>query len=41
MNKDIVAVGPQHIKYNKDTGDFTLNIPGPIDKAFYCSEDPK
>lgn len=41
MNRDIKVVGPQNINYNKATGDFTLKMPGPIEKAFYCGEDPK
>ena len=41
MTKDLKVVGPANINYNKNTGDFQLNMPGPIDNAFYCSEDPK
>jgi hypothetical protein len=41
MNKDLKVVGPANIEYNKDTGDFVLKIPGPIENAFYCGDDPK
>jgi hypothetical protein len=41
MTKDLKVVGPANINYNKATGDFILKMPGPIEKAFYCSEDPK
>jgi len=41
MNRDIKVVGPANINYNKATGDFVLSMPGPIENAFYCQEDPK
>jgi len=40
MTKDLVAVGPANIQFDKPTGDFTLTIPGPQNDAFY-SEDLK
>lgn len=41
MNKDLKTIGPQHIEYDKNTGDFTVTMAGPIDNAFYCADDPK
>lgn len=41
MNKDIKVIGPSNIYLQKNTGEFTLQIPGPMDNAFYCNEDPK
>lgn len=35
MDKDIKAVDPSNIQFNKDTGDFLLNIPGPMEDLFY------
>jgi hypothetical protein len=41
LNKDIAVVGPPRIHFDKSSGNFILNIPGPIEKGFYCVEDPK
>jgi hypothetical protein len=41
LNKDIKVSGPQHIKYDKGTGEFSIIIAGPIENLFYCNEDPK
>lgn len=41
LNKDIKTAGPQYINYQKTEGDFTVTVPGPINDAFYCHEDPK
>ena len=41
MNKDIKAVGPANIKYDKTTGDFMIIIPGPCENCFYNLEDPR
>lgn len=40
MDKDIKAVDPSNIQFNKDTGDFLINIPGPMEDLFY-QEDMK
>lgn len=36
LNKDLKVVGPQYIQYQKNSGDFTVTMPGPINDAFYC-----
>lgn len=41
LTKDLKVVGPQNIQYQKLTGDFVLQMPGPIPNAFYCLEDLK
>jgi hypothetical protein len=41
MTKDIKVIGPSNIHMTKNTGEFTLNIPGPSDNLFYNSQDPK
>ena len=41
MNKDIKAVGPPNIQYNKAEGTFIVTIPGPLDDLFYSKSDPK
>lgn len=41
MNKDLKVVGPANIKYEKASGEFSLHMPGPIDNAFYCNDDPR
>jgi hypothetical protein len=35
MTRDIKVVGPAGITYNKNTGDFSLKIKGPVENAFY------
>mmetsp|Transcript_16135 Transcript_16135/g.27290 ORF Transcript_16135/g.27290 Transcript_16135/m.27290 type:complete len:201 (+) Transcript_16135:667-1269(+) len=41
LTKDIKAVGPPNIQFDKSTGNFIVNIPGPLENTFYCHEDPK
>lgn len=41
QNKDIKVSGPQHIKYDKGTGEFSVIIAGPIENLFYCNDNPK
>jgi hypothetical protein len=41
MNKDIKAVGPANIQFDKGSGNFILHIPGPLDNLFFCTADPK
>ena len=41
LTKDIKAVGPPNIQYNKGQGEFIVNIPGPMDELFYSKGDPK
>lgn len=41
MTKDIKVVGPANIHMERKSGEFVLNIPGPIDNFFYNSGDPK
>ena len=40
MTKDIKVVGPANITFQKSTGNFVINFPGPINDVFY-SQDPK
>lgn len=40
MEKDIKAVDPSNIQFDKDTGEFLVHIPGPLEDLFY-SEDMK
>lgn len=35
MDKDLKAVDPSSIQFNKETGDFIVHIPGPMDDLFY------
>jgi len=39
MEKDIKAVDPTNIQYDKGTGEFMIQIPGPIDDLFYGQEE--
>ena len=41
MNKDIKAIGPANIQFDKASGNFIVNIPGPLENLFFCSADPK
>lgn len=50
LTKDIAVVGPPDIGFNKDTGEFEINIPkkdanqykaADLDGAFYNAEDPR
>ena len=41
MTKDIKVVGPGHMQYQKSSGSFNIHMPGPLDNAFYCTEDHK
>mmetsp|Transcript_4522 Transcript_4522/g.6812 ORF Transcript_4522/g.6812 Transcript_4522/m.6812 type:complete len:256 (-) Transcript_4522:1250-2017(-) len=41
MNKDLKAVGPQFIQFDKSDGAFIMTIPGPLENVFYCNEDLK
>lgn len=41
MNKDIKAVGPMNIQFDKGSGNFIINIPGPLENLFFCQADPK
>jgi hypothetical protein len=41
LSKDIKVTGPNKIHFDKATGNFILTIPGPIENAFYCQDDPK
>ena len=38
MDKDIKAVDPSNIIFNKDTGEFLINIPGPLEDLFYAED---
>lgn len=35
MDKDMKAVDPTNIQFNKETGDFIVHIPGPLEDLFY------
>lgn len=39
--KPIAAVGPANIQMNKDTNEFVVSIPGPLEGIFYNDEDPR
>ena len=41
MAKDIKVVGPANIQFDKGTGNFIVNIPGPLEDVFYSGADPK
>ena len=41
MKKDIKVIGPGNIQYQKSTGSFIVNIPGPVEDVFYCYDDLK
>lgn len=41
MDKDVKAVGPANIQFDKGSGNFIINIPGPLEDTFYSSADPK
>lgn len=41
MNKDIKVVGPSNIQFDKASGNFIINIPGPLEDTFYSGTDPK
>jgi hypothetical protein len=41
MSKDIKVVGPQNVQFDKASGNFIINIPGPLDDLFYSGSDPK
>ena len=41
MTKDIKVVGPQNIQFAKNSGNFIVHLPGPLDNIFYCYEDLK
>lgn len=41
MNKDVKAVGPADIQFDKGSGNFIVNIPGPLENLFFCQADPK
>lgn len=41
MNKDIKAIGPANIQFDKASGNFIVNIPGPMENLFFCAADPK
>ena len=38
MDKDLKAVDPGNIQFNKETGEFILQIPGPIEDLFYAED---
>ena len=40
MDKDLKAVDPTNIQFDKDSGEFMIHIPGPMDDLFY-QEDMK
>lgn len=41
LQKDLVVAGPPQIECNRDSGDFKVTMPGPIEGAFYNGEDPR
>lgn len=41
MTKHLHVVGPPNIQFTKSTGNFILQMPGPIDDAFYCYDNLK
>lgn len=41
LQKDLVVAGPPQIECNRDSGDFKITMPGPIEGAFYNQEDPR
>lgn len=41
LQKDLVVAGPPQIDCNRDSGDFKIIMPGPIEGAFYNQEDPR
>ena len=41
LKKQLSIAGPANIHMERKTGDFVINMPGPIDGFFYNSSDPK
>ena len=41
MTKDIKVVGPANIQFQKNSGNFIVHFPGPIENVFYCQNDLK
>lgn len=41
MAKDVKAVGPGAIQYDKASGNFIINLAGPLEDVFYNGPDPK
>ena len=41
MQKDLVVAGPPQIECNRESGDFKITMPGPVEGAFYNQEDPR
>lgn len=41
MAKDVKAVGPGAIQYDKASGNFIINLSGPLEDVFYNGPDPK
>ena len=41
LGRDVKVCGPANIHMERKSGDFVINMPGPIDGFFYNSSDPK
>jgi hypothetical protein len=41
MAKDVKVVGPANIQFDKSSGNFIINLPGPLEDVFYSGSEPK
>lgn len=41
MDKALVVVGPPQMQLNKDTMEFIIELPGPLENVWHDKEDPK